>query len=248
MKLDQIQIEEDAYESVKAVLAAGRKCQELHERAGLPLPQRIRWLLGVSPPNGTGIVEPRTTAHIPAPDRLNRPENAAADWISIQVSDAIVTTVVLAILRAANGEPVRSRDVTDRVMALLPNSTSGSVANAGTRLTAEETIMRSEDGWKLAKPERAAIMQDGVLWGPVGIFAQQDVAAYRRDAVLHVLKHFPKGLQIVQLVEQLNNCAWLHTSANKDILKLDMQVLATDGKVRRIGNSKKWGLPTEKGE
>ena len=250
MKLDQIQIELEAYASIAATLEAGRRCQELHERAGLPMPPRIQWLLGISPPpNGAPGPENKANAHIPAPDHLNRPAEAGSEWISIRVSDAIVTTVVLAILRAANGEPVRSRDVTDRVMELLPNSTSGSVANAGTRLSTDEVIARSEDGWKLVKPEKAAIMQDGLLWGPIGIFAQQDIAAYRRDAILHVLKHFPKGLQVVQIVEQLRSCQWLHTAANKDILKLDMQVLMVARKVRRTGNPRKWQLaPPEKAE
>jgi hypothetical protein len=248
MNFDQIQIEEEAYESVKAVLAAARRCQELHERAGLALPQRVQWLLGVAASPAATRTEVQPAARIPAPELSDRPKGAAPDWIAIPTKDATVTTVALAILRAA-GEPIRSRDVTERVMNLLPNSTSGSVANAGTRLVAEGLVDRSDDGWLLLKPERAAVLQDGRLWGPQGIFVKQEVAAHRREAILHVLKHFPKGLQIVQTVEELKNCLWLHAPTNKDLVKMDMKALLDVQKVRRVGNTKKWQLaPPEKAE
>jgi hypothetical protein len=249
MTFDQIQTEEQAYESVRELLAAGRKCQELHERAGLALPQRVQWLLGIATmPTAAKAAPPPAVAHIPAPAWPKPPKEAAVDWIAIALAEATVTTVALAILRA-KGEPVRSRDLSEGVMNALPNSTSGSVANAGTRLVADGTIERTDDGWKLLDPERAAVLQGELLWGPTGVFVKQEIAAHRREAILHVLRHFPKGLQIVQIVEQLKNCAWLHAPANKDLVKVDMQVLFAGQKVRRIGNTKKWQLaPPEKAE
>jgi hypothetical protein len=246
MNWDQIDAEQEAYQSVTALLEQARKCEQLHQRAGLTLPERVQRLLGSGLANGSGK-SAQMVSHVPAPER-NPPKGAALDWISINTRDAIVTSVVLAILRDAK-DPVRPRDITERVMALRPDSTSGSVANAGTRLSVDGVIERTEDGWKLAKPERAAVIQDGLLWGPSTIFIAAEIAAYRRDAILHILRHFPKGLQVVQIAEQLNNCPWLQATANKDMLKADMQELVNARKVRRVGNTKKWQLaPSEKAE
>jgi hypothetical protein len=94
----------------------------------------------------------------------------------------------------------------------------------------------------LLKVEKAGLVRDGRLWAPPGVFAKPEMAAHRREAILHVLKHFPTGLQTVQIVEQLRNCSWLHAPVNKDLLKLDMESLLEAKKVRRRGNTKKWEL------
>ena len=75
---------------------------------------------------------------------------------------------------------------------LLPNVPRGSISNIGTRLFGD-LIEKTDDGWKLLKPERAGIIQDGMLWGPPVIFGKEELAAQRRDAILHVLKLFPSG-------------------------------------------------------
>jgi hypothetical protein len=240
---DQIQSEQDACESYSALLAQARKCQELYVRAGLALPDRVQRLLGVTSDSGA-----KTTPRIPPPEKRSPPKEAGADWIAINASDAIVTTVVLAILRNGNGGRTRVKDLNDRVMELLPESTSGSVANAGTRLTTDRVIDRDEEGWRLLKPERAAVLQDGVLWGLVAVFSSQEIAAHRRAAELHVLKQFPSGLQMVQIVEQLKSCEWVRSPVNKDMVKGDVMALLEEKKVRRVGNTKKWQLAPEKGE
>src|SRR6266542_3258319 len=109
MNWDQIDAEQEAYQSVTALLEQARKCEQLHVRAGLALPERIQRLLGIATVNGNGktVTTARTIAHIPAPER-NAPKEATSEWISVNVKDAIVTTVALAILRAAKGEPVRA--------------------------------------------------------------------------------------------------------------------------------------------
>jgi len=248
MNTDPIQAELEAYASIATVLEQAKKCQDLHARAGLPLPERIQRLLGLITDSGKAGTQ-RSVAQIPEPQRKKPPKDAGQDWISIVAGGAIVTTVALAILREAGGEPLRSRDLGDRVISILPDATTGSLANAGTRLAAEGVIERTDEGWKLLKPERAAVLQDGLLWGPVSIFGKQEIAAHRREAILHVLKYFPTGLQIVQIVERLNECPWVHAPANKDILKLDTQVLLADRKIKRVGNTKKWQLaPADKGE
>jgi hypothetical protein len=76
-----------------------------------------------------------------------------------------------------------------------------------------------------------------------------ELAAHRRDAILHILQHFEMGLEVVQLVEQLTNCSWVIAPVNKDLLKADVQVLESEGKIRRRGNTRKWEIaPPGKGD
>jgi hypothetical protein len=249
MNWDQIQYEEEAYKSVMALLEQARMCQQLHERAGLALPERVQRLLGLSS-NGPGKphVQARSTISIP-PLNYPKPKDATGDWLSIDVKDAQATTVALAVLRG-EGVPMRAKDVTAKVSAYLPNVTGGTLANAATRLVDEGIIERTEDGWKLLKPTEAGIIHEGRLWGTRSIFGKQELAAHRRESIIHILTYFTGGLQIVQIVEQLNSCAWMQAPANKDLLKADIEILAADKrKIRRVGNTRKWTLAqSEKGD
>jgi hypothetical protein len=236
----QIQAEQEAMRSYTALLEQARLCQQLYERAGMTLPDRIQRLLGVMPINGDARAT-TISAHIPALGYTPPPGEKATDWISIAIRDAQATAALLAVLRST-GKPVRAGDVTTKVASLLPNVNYGTVANAGTRLSEDGIIERMDDGWKLLKPEEAGVIHDGRLWGLPTIFGKQEIAAHRREAILHILKHFPTGLQTVQLVEQLQSCSWVHAPVNKDLLKADMQILLEDRKVRRVGNTRKFAL------
>jgi len=246
----QIQAEQEAMQSYTALLEQARLCQQLYEHAGLALPDRIQRLLGAPQSNGTGGRAPSISpsAHIPALGFSPPAGHRATDWISIDIREAQATAGILATLRAA-AKPMRAGDVTTKVAELIPDVTYGTVANAGTRLSKEGIITRTDGGWKLLKPDQAGIIHEGRLWGPSSIFEKQEIAAHRREAILHILKHFPGGLQIVQLVEQLQACSWVHAPINKDLLKADMQILAGGKKVRRVGNTRKWTLAqSEKSE
>jgi hypothetical protein len=124
---------------------------------------------------------------------------------------------------------------------MVPTVSSGSISNIGTRLNGK-SIQRQDDGWVIVDPSKAGIIKDGFLWGPPSIFEKHELAAHRRDAILHLLKHYNAGLQAVQIVEQLHNCHWIQAPINKDLLKADLEVLQQAGKIRRRGNSKKWEL------
>jgi hypothetical protein len=248
MNMDQIQAEEEAYKSVTALLEQARMCQQLHERAGLALPDRIQRLLGAAT-NGTGRPHDTHRASVNIPP-LNHvmPKDAGGDWLSIDVKESQATAVALAILREA-GSAVRAKDVTAKVAAFLPGVLGGTLANAGTRLANDGVIERTEEGWKLLKPTQAGIIYEGRLWGRAEVFGKQELAAHRRESILHILKCFSGGLQIVQIVEQLNACPWVHAPVNKDLLKADIEILGGERKIRRVGNTRKWTLAhSEKGE
>ena len=222
----------EAYQSLIKLFDQIEECRRLFERAGLPVPEQVKVLTINS--NGSGKVNvPRV--RIEPIHRNSRPPEAEDDWISIEITEANATTLVLAVLRAA-GRPIMAGDVIEQLNTRVPR---GSIHNIGTRLDGRQ-IRRTDEGWSLIHPEKAPVVLNGYVWGPKEIFEKQELAAHRREAILHILRGFPSGLQIVQIVEQLRGSDWVKAPATKDLLKADMDLLEGSGKVRRISNSRKW--------
>lgn len=235
MSTDQINAEQQAIQSLMRLLEHAKECEGLYVRARMSLPEPLKRLLAV---NGTGNAVAGPPA-IPAPQKPPMPPGAKSDWIYIQEKDATPTSIALAILHGSK-EPIRAKEIIVKVTAILPNVLRGSINNIGSRLAESGLIYRTREGWTLAKIESAGILYEGNLWGPRDIFQKSELAAHRRDAILHVLSNFDSGLQTRQLVEQLGRCSWVHAPVNKDLLKADLEILSRLGKVRRRGNSKKW--------
>jgi len=244
MSHNQLEAEQEATSSLMELLEQAKKCRRLYERAHMALPEPLKRVLGM---NGAGShsIAPRFT---PAPEQPSRPPEADSDWICIHVKDATPTSIALAILRTAK-EPVRAKDIVSAVQEMLPDVRSGSIANIGSRLHGT-LIRRTDDGWTLEKAESAGVIVDGFLWGPPGIFGKQEMAAHRRDAILHILQFFPTGLQTSQIIEELKkSSSWVRAPINKELVQDDMEILDEEKQVRRRGNSKKWELsPTDKKE
>jgi hypothetical protein len=241
MSATQLDGLKEAANSVVELIEQAERCKRLHERHGLALPEILKRILSV---NGAGnhLIAPRFT---PAPEYKARPAEAQPDWICIRLEDATPTSIALAHLRAAKG-PVRAKDIVAAVQSVLSNVPSGSIANIGSRLDGK-LIKRNDNGWTLNKPENAGVISDGLLWGRVEIFGKHEMAAHRRDAILHVLQFFPSGLQTSQIIEELKKCSsWVRATVNKELVQDDMEILSADGKVKRRGASKKWELsPTD---
>src|SRR5712691_3572175 len=123
-----------------------KKCRELYERANMALPEPLQRFLGMNGAGHGASVPGRSAVYIPPPQKPNRPEEATSDWIWVNVKDATPTTTALAILRAAN-EPVRHREIVERVTELLPTVPKGSISNIGTRLGGG-LIERTKQGWR----------------------------------------------------------------------------------------------------
>jgi hypothetical protein len=226
----------EAYQKFGQVLGELEVCKRLFELAGEPLPAQLREFFGGDRSNGKN---PQSSVSIPPPHRSNRPMEATENWISIALNDAMATNLVLAVLRKTNG-PVRAKDVVEMVTRLNPQVTRGAINNIGTRLSGG-LIERTDDGWTLSDRTKAGVITDGYFWGPVEIFEKQELAAHRREAILYILKnYFRGGLQVVQFVEILRGLNWMKAPASKDLLKADMEILQSEGIVRRVGNSKKW--------
>ncbi len=234
MSADLFNAEQEALRSLMELLDQAKKTRALYERAHMTFPEPLKRVLGMNGAGGQGAV-----SHIPAPD-VPVPAEAKPDWAWVRQEVAAPTSIGLAVLREGGG-PIRAKDVVERVLEILPNTSRGSIANLGTRLEEEDVIRRTDDGWELKKQEAAPIFNQGYVWGPETIFTKQELASHRRDAILYTLSFFPTGLQTVQIVDELRKCSWVHAPINKDLVKDDMAILASQRKVRR-GSSKKWNI------
>lgn len=239
--LNKFEAERKAAESLARFYGVASECLTLHEAAGMALPDT---LLRIFSDQNASFSLRSPAIMIPAIERRRVPREANEEWISIQAKAGTPTTLALALLRKAS-HPLRPKELLDMVGKILHDVSSGSVYNLGFRLEKEGTLLKSDQGWTLAKPELAPLLEDDLLWGPRTVFAKQDIAAHRREAIIHILGMDRSGLQIVQLVERLLGCPWVKAPVNKDLLKADMQILEKEGLVRRRGNSGKWEVIPE---
>lgn len=244
MVTNRLHAEQAAVQGLLELLEKAQECRQLYERAGMALPEPLKRLLS----SGTEQAGPSSgTVQIPLMRRTRRPREAEADWVSIPLEDASPQSVVLAVLRNEGG-PIRAKEVIRRVQDHLPDVPKGSIANIGTRLDEGNLIARSSTGWELIAPEEAGIILDEYLWAPASILSPQELAAYRREVVLHLLSMTQVGSAATQIEEQLRNCDWLEVDVNKDLVKSDLKHLASTKKIRRRGNTRKWELmPEENG-
>jgi hypothetical protein len=232
---NSFQAERDAFQRFAKLLNDIEDCRRVFEAAGVPLPDPLRRILGGS--NGNGKAPTPALSIMPL-HRQSRPPGVEDNWLSVQIGEASSTGLVQAVLRSLES-PMKAKDVIEKVIKINPKIPRGSVHNIGTRLDGT-IIRRSDEGWSLIHPETAAIIHEGFLWGPKSVFDKTEIAAHRREAILHILNCFAGGLQNQQIVEQLKGCDWVHAPSSKDLVKADMELLEAHNKVRRISNSRKW--------
>jgi hypothetical protein len=234
------QSECDAYEKFTALMKQAIDCRALFINAGLDIPLPLRRFLDepVASENSANV------AVVPPPKAPPAPPGSKEDWIWVSIREMAATGLVLGILREA-GTPMRSRDVRAIVQKLRPEILSGTIANIGTRLKNKE-IETTDDGWRLINPEKAPVLFKDFAWGPVTIFIKQEVAAYRREIIKHILSQeiYRSGLQNSQLLALMTNQPGASVPLTKDILKEDINYLSSPevGIIKRVGGSKKWRL------
>jgi hypothetical protein len=141
-------------------------------------------------------------------------------------------------LREQN-KPTKAKDVANLVNEILPNAVGGSIYNLLNRLEQEGYVDKDEDGWWLLPKGKTVILSGGFIWSLPEHLSKQDLAAHRREAIMFILRN-ERYLQLTEIVEQLHGWHWVKAPVNKDLLKLDLQVLETEGLIRRIGNTRNW--------
>jgi hypothetical protein len=242
MAFDLLTAEQEAIQSLSDLIAQAKRCQALHERARMTLPEPLKRMLGLST-NGSGKV---AVANVSPPERPPLPIGAGSDWVSIPATAAYPQSLILAFLRNADA-PVPVAHLIASAQAIQPDIRKGSIHNIGTRLERNELITRSKEGWELLTPEEAPILDQELIWAPAKILTMQELAAHRREAVLHLLKTFRTGLQTSQLIEVLQNCPWVHAPVSKELVQDDVELLSkAPAKIKRRGASKKWEVIAEK--
>lgn len=233
--------EREATRSFLDLQEQAERCRDMYVRAHMRLPEPLRRFLDIDATDGAGS-QPSLSGM--APPQFPKPSIATDEWVWVEFARTLPMTAIPAVLRDES-QPLRARDVVTKVVQLLPKASAGSVANLFSKLDGK-VIRREQDGWVLINREKAPIVYDGRLWGTSDVFQQTEIAAYRRDIIVHVLRQFDSGLQIVQIVDQLQRLEWLQAPFNKDLVKADMQALQVDGRVRHRGNSRKWEATPEK--
>lgn len=221
-------------ESLTRLMKTAEECRSLFNEAGLEYPAPLKRILGM-------LENPHAARHqsvvIPPPASPGRPVNVPADWISVPMAAMTPSGIVLGVLRDA-GRHLPVRQVVAAVEKLRTEVNAGSIANIGTRLEREHVIERTEAGWKLLDHTKAPTLNGSHAWGGLEAFAREELAASRREAILHVLKLSPAGLQPMQILGTLESCDWLRLPVTKDMVKLDMTELQKEKKVKRSSNGK----------
>ena len=128
-----------------------------------------------------------------------KPPEVGEDWISLKVEDISPTTAALAILRGQNGKPIRARELADLVTDILPHVASGSIYNLLNRLRDDHLVYESTAGWMIQDKDTAGVLSEGYLWAPQERLTKTDLAAHRREAIVHLLQK-ERYLQVMQIV------------------------------------------------
>jgi hypothetical protein len=235
-----IQSEIQAVSSYLRILNEAQECRRFYERAGIPLPMPLLRLLGEAV---AATPHEQLALKINSPDvdssRLaTRPPEATKDWVSIKAKDASPTTIALAILRDQS-EPLRAKEIANLVTSFSPNTVGGSIYNLLNRLAESGDVVNGSDGWILANTGAAGYLSGDYLWAPRLSLTKADLAAHRREAIVHILRN-ESSMQIMEIVEKLHQWEWVKAPINKDLLKADMPVLEEQGLVRRIANTRNW--------
>jgi hypothetical protein len=230
-----INLELKAMEALRKLRDEAQAVKETFIRAGMSLPPSLAALLGESP--GGQQVTRRPKFSLSAPQGPSPPPGAEDDWIWIPLDELTATPLALALLRA-NG-PMSAKSLAEDVVKRLPGTNDGSVFNIVARHDGKR-LNRTEDGFELADPKDAPVIHGANAWGPISVFTRHELASHRRSIIMHLLSAVPAGLQEMQIVSHLKDLPYCQSTVNKSLVKADMQLLKEAGKVKRVGNTKKW--------
>lgn len=229
---DTFQTEIEAYQALSALMAKAAETRDLFAAADLPIPAPLARLLNeqASPETrpDVGVLRHRRK---PTP-----PVDAEPGWIWVSAKDMQVSGLVHALLKEA-GRPVMPRHLIDRLSRINPKVPSGSVYNVGPK---SKEIIRSDDGWSIKDPLAVPTLHGDKCWGPPEVFLKQELAAHRRQLILDILKSFNNGLQVMQIVDQLDQSGECRAPFSKDLVKTDVLRLLDEDRIKRHGRTRKY--------
>jgi hypothetical protein len=234
--------ESRAYQAWERLRPEAEAARRLFDDAEIPLPPALARFFQISTTQASVPSAPRL--HVPPePQPSVMPPENHTDWIWIPANELGEQSLVLAILSEASA-PLSSKVVYERVRKFNHKAVAGTILNIGTRLDGK-LIERGESGWTLIDTLKAPAMFGDKAWGPPGVFQKQDIAQYRRRLIVHILSAQRSGLMIVQIVELLAQLDDKQVPANKDLVKMDIAALMKAGRIKRVGNSRKYTRTTD---
>ena len=228
--------EAKAYKAFLDWLDAGKKVLELFDQSGVAVPPTLKHAILENVDQADGSSSKPRPSTVRAPDRPESPPQAKDGWLWIDAGDAMVRTVFLAVLN--EGIPLTIKALADRVQTFLPNANRGSIYNNAAQLKGR-SIQKTGKAWSLIPNIQAPILFNGRIWAPKEILSEQDLAAFRRMAVRHLLGISKDGLQVMQAFRQLEGADWLHAQLSKDLIKADLLVMKKEKKSASNGKFKK---------
>lgn len=238
---ERIQTEQDLFQRLTRILTEVGELSTAFENAGIPVPPTLSRLLGEDGgQRGGGQMTPSFLKVPP------RPREADSSWIWLPAADASAQTLAMAILRKNKGF-IAPKDLAEAVLKINGNMNLRSVYNVGPRLIETGDCERSTDGkWRLVNTQSAPVLDGEYVWGSTNMLNKSEAAAHRRMLILALLTRFADGLQTVQIARELPKTT-NKVTINKDLIKQDMEALSGEGRVRRLGRTRKWRLKNEGG-
>jgi hypothetical protein len=245
---DRFEAERQAHEAWAKLLTDAQQAERLFKQASNPLPPRLALLLGREGEPGDESGSFRGLKVSP-PTAPLRPTGVSANAIWVSLEYAVPTTLAIAVLREA-GTPMGAVGIAARSAQLLApfkQLNKISVYNALARVTG--TAIKKEDGrYSLIDNVHAPVLSGNYLWGPPGVFQDQEKSAFRRMHILHVLSEIPDGLMAAQIASELEK--WRSKllkdiPVSKDVLKADLDCLRGHDMIKKISNSRKWAIKND---
>ncbi len=240
MKEDLIQKQIEAAVRFANWMKEAVEIRRLYTSSGIAPPQQLGDFLGEKAQNGAAKLEMKM--QFPPLESPARPSDVPEGWLWIPLKEAAPATLTLMLLRDRTF--AGTKDLIEEVVRLCPVVNPGSVYNILARF--KTLIRKSDAGLSIIDPSKAPVRSDGAVWWVKDNFSTHELAAHRRIVIQHILKLYPGGLQNMQLLEQLVASDLCRAPISKDLLKIDMEVMCADGKVKRISNSKKWVISDPK--
>ena len=228
-----------AQEALLQLMQDAKEVARLFKAAGLDTPNPLERLFGTTEKRTRG--RGHQQFDISSFEPPNKPAEAQADWIWVDVPELTTATLALAVLREAGGGPMTASRICDSASRYQPNLNRTSLMNVGPRLDGK-VIKRTPEGWILDDPTKAALIFEARAWGPIDVFLMQDITSFRRSIIRHILQALPSGLMAMQILDQLKKFDYYKFPLNKELVQDDLEAMQTQTAVKRIGNSRKWTL------
>ena len=239
MAFAKFELERKAHQALSDLYEQAVLCREFHERAGLKIPVGLERLFGDWTEEVSDDFDVLAITPLPSPPS---PDLIPDSWVFIPVEDAGPTSLVLAIL-AIRTEPASTTEITAAATRYLKSGGLGNVSNSLSRLAQRGLVTRINERYSIVDAEKAPIIQGDYVWAHPETFSSQELAAYRRIAVIHVLKHSAEGLQSPQILDALVNAAWFKARpVTKDNIRGDLHSMEQGKAVVRFSDGK-WALP-----